>query len=548
MLRHRRKLLYGALVSVGIALVGLANSPAIAQITSHLVAAQTIGRPYQSVLLLSVDGLRQADLIDPALQSSLPNLKQLAQTGVSYNNAYTSSPSDSFPGILNYLTGSGPKTTGVYYDDSYDRQLIAPGGTASSPKGSEVAYDESIDKNTDLLSGGGNFSTASLDPAKLPLNCQGQTCTPVYPHSYLEVNTIFEVARAAGLHTAYSDKHPAYDLVNGPSGQGVADLYTPEINAKVALQNGKLVDASTAENPATLTFKTATKQVDTTEAYDDLKVTAILNQINGKNAMGTARPGVPALFGMNFQAVSVAQKDRAVGGIATDGTPSEPMKHALSHTDASLGRIVAELKQQNLLNSTLVIVTAKHGQSPRLGESMLISNTLIPDALKAAGVEVAHSIQDDIGFFWLKNSNQTAKASQTLEQLKRSNPATQVDQVLSGDRLIQSGLTTRDRNSRVPDLVVLFRPGAVAVDDPSDSNKRAEHGGLSEDDTHVALIVGGGLPDRLHGIQQRGRVSTTQIAVTALKALGLNPDDLQGAKAEGTRALPGLEMAMNHRV
>ncbi|HEY9642173.1 MAG TPA: alkaline phosphatase family protein [Coleofasciculaceae cyanobacterium] len=544
MLRHRRRLLYAALIWAGVVLVGLVNSPAIAQIT-HPVA--TTARPYQHVLLLSVDGLRQADLIDPALQSSLPNLKQLAQTGVSYTNAYTSSPSDSFPGILNYLTGAGPKTTGVYYDDSYDRQLIAPGGAASSPKGSEIAYDESIDKDTTLLSGGGNFSTGSLDPAKLPLNCQGQTCTPVYPHSYLKVNTIFEVARAAGLHTAYSDKHPAYDLVNGPSGQGVVDLYTPEINAKVALQNGKLVDASTAENPTSLTFKSATKRVDTTEAYDDLKVNAILNQIKGMNALATARPGVPALFGMNFQAVSVAQKDRAVGGIAADGTPSEQMKHALSHTDASIGRMVAALKQQNLLNSTLMVVTAKHGQSPRLGEATLIANTLISDALQAAGVKVAHSIQDDVGLFWLKDANQTAKASQVLEQLKRSNPATPIDQVLSGGRLLQAGLTTRDRNSRTPDLLVLFRSGVVAVDDPSDSNKRAEHGGFSEDDTHVALIVSGGLPDRLHGIQRRDRVSTTQIAVTALESLGLNPNDLQGAKAEGTRALPGLEMAMNRR-
>jgi len=42
-------------------------------------------------------------------------------------------------------------------------------------------------------------------------------------------NTIFEVVRSKGGHTAWADKHPAYDLVNGPSGKGVEDLFTPEI-------------------------------------------------------------------------------------------------------------------------------------------------------------------------------------------------------------------------------------------------------------------------------------------------------------------------------
>jgi len=37
----------------------------------------------------------------------------------------------------------------------------------------------------------------------------------------MKSNTIFEVAKANGGHTAWADKHPAYDLVNGPSGKGV---------------------------------------------------------------------------------------------------------------------------------------------------------------------------------------------------------------------------------------------------------------------------------------------------------------------------------------
>jgi len=41
---------------------------------------------------------------------------------------------------------------------------------------------------------------------------------------------------------------------------------------------------------------------------DQKKVQAILNEIRGLNHDGTSSPGVPAVFGMNFQAVSVGQK------------------------------------------------------------------------------------------------------------------------------------------------------------------------------------------------------------------------------------------------
>jgi hypothetical protein len=43
----------------------------------------------------------------------------------------------------------------------------------------------------------------------------------------LKTNTIVNVAHAAGLYTAWADKHPAYEIANGPSGEGVNDLSRP---------------------------------------------------------------------------------------------------------------------------------------------------------------------------------------------------------------------------------------------------------------------------------------------------------------------------------
>jgi hypothetical protein len=92
-----------------------------------------------------------------------------------------------------------------------------------------MVFDESLNTNLDDL-------ISKIDPANLPLS---KNCTPVYPHMFVKTNTIFEVAHEAGLATGWSDKHPAYDIVNGPSGAGVDDLFTPEINSLTPAGDGK---------------------------------------------------------------------------------------------------------------------------------------------------------------------------------------------------------------------------------------------------------------------------------------------------------------------
>ena len=277
-------------------------------------AAEGIKGAIKHVLLISVDGLHDADLTAYAKANPTSAMATLAGMGVHYDHASSAMPSDSFPGLLALITGGSPKSTGVYYDDSYDRALSAPGSDCSV-KGTEVVYDESIDMVTENIDAGGiNEALLPRDPAN--------GCAPVYPHQFLRVNTVFEVIKAAGMPTAWSDKHPAYDLVNGPSGKGVDDLFVPEIN----------VGDTTAA-------------VATTAAYDDIKVAAVLNQIGGMTSAG--KPGtVPAIMGMNFQAVSVGEK--TTGYMDAAGTPSADLATALSHTDASLAKMLAALKTADL--------------------------------------------------------------------------------------------------------------------------------------------------------------------------------------------------------
>jgi hypothetical protein len=74
--------------------------------------------------------------------------------------------------------------------------------------------------------------------------------------------------------------------------------------------------------------------------------------------------GVPAIFGMNFQAVSVGEK--TTGYLDAAGTPTPDLATARDFVDESLGKMVNELQQHGLFESTLIIVSAKpRGLPPR---------------------------------------------------------------------------------------------------------------------------------------------------------------------------------------
>jgi len=552
------------------------------------------GHHIRHVLLLSIDGFHQFDLANCIPTGLCPTLAALAGRGVTYTNARTTTPSDSFPGLLAQLTGGTSKTTGVYYDDSYDRTLFSPDGNfpaiaagCSGSPGTEVVLDESIDfDSTKLFSGG-------INPAFLPNQRKADgSCTKVFPHDFLKVNTIFGVAHAAGLQTAWSDKHPAYDIVNGPfaGAPNVDDLYTPEINSNIAtatppgpnsangvdlLSAAKACDATNS----TLAFGSIApvQYVDcapTQEAYDDVKVNAVLNWINGKHAEGNPWTGkAPAIFGMNFQAVSVGEKLVVGGYKSTTLAPNPILAHAIAHTDASIGRMVAALKAKNLLDDTLIIVSAKHGQSPIDPATLQME----PKATQAAGHTVVdpgnvisapvdqtfsaftnpnsgsqyaqggHLQTDDVGIVWLQPDT-PADVKQAVISLQNNAKPIHADTLPPGT-IFGSNINSGDELSdifgdptvpgsiaaaRVPDIFIQPDHGVIY----SGSKKKiAEHGGGSLDDTHVALLIAGGF------LEQRkvdDLVHTTQIAPTILRALGLHPQALDSVRQEGTRVLPDL--------
>jgi hypothetical protein len=520
------------------------------------------------VLLISVDGLHALDVARYVESHPNSTLKQLTEHGTTYSNARTPANSDSFPGLLALVTGGSPVTGDLFYDVSYDRTYFAngdsscsgivndpaPGASLTAGKGSTIAFDESIDVYGKDPVTGLPLSRSVIDPQKLPFKIDASHhCVPVYPHQALRANTIFEVVKEHGGVTAWADKHPAYDLVRGPSGNGLDDLYTPEITNVGGLDN--------------------TVSVICTHENDHLKTLGIIHQIHGLTHDGKPGKGVPTVFGTDYQAVSVGQKlahDTADAscinsataadaahllghpGGYTDGagTPTDVLAYSLDAVDNDLDQIVDALNQEHLFESTLIIVTAKHGQSPinpakvhKPGHFATLVAGLTPanatETAAQATLNIANNCgsgpcgfvqDDDIALIWLQDQTQTANVTALI-----NNHAQElfVDEVMAGDE-IKLKFNDPIHDSRTPDIIVQPEYGVVYTGSEA---KNAEHGGFSFGDTNVALIVSNpGLPAQTI----KTVVLSSQVAPTILSSLGIDPRELKSVRVEGTKELPGL--------
>ena len=515
------------------------------------------------VLLISVDGMHQQDLTWYVKQFPNSTLASLDRRGIEYRDARTPFPSDSFPGMVGQVTGGDPRVTGIYYDDTWNHDVVPAGTTnCSGPvPGGEAPYTEAIDIDQTRLDAGQGLAglpgsilmmTSNplkvINPAALPVNAA--TCKPIFPNQYLKVNTIFNVATDHGLRTAWSDKHPAYQALSGPSGKGVTDYFTPEINSNAI---GFTTGDWTTDNAATM-------------QYDSYKVHAVLNWMDGLDHSGTKHVGVPAIFGMNFQTVSTAQKlptsDGLTGGYLPGGKiPGPLLVRALNYINTEVGMMVTEIAKQGLASSTAIIISAKHGQSPTDPNALArVPDSPILSAINAAWAAthpsnpnlVIFSTNDDGMLLWLSDRSQTAANFVKNYLLTHSAAGNNInDQPItvssSGLRKVYAGAQSAkffgvpNSDPRHPDVLGIAQHGVVYT---GGTSKIAEHGGYDTQDRNVPILVV--TPGLKHGRSNAARVETTQIAPTILSLLGLNPSQLQAVQIENTRVLPGLNGSAGH--
>jgi hypothetical protein len=530
------------------------------------------------VLLISVDGMHAIDFSNCANGISTvnhgapycPALAALAKNGINYVAASTSKPSDSFPGLTAIVTGGSPAVTGVYYDVAYSRDYDAPAKTTgngvaagpctpyAAPTGTRTEYEEGIDLDKTKLNGGapgasltdGGFN--SIDPKKL-VRDPNNGCNPVFPWDFVRTNSIFSVIHQAGGYAAWSDKHPSYaSVASGLGPVALDDFYAPEVNSNVIalprVTTPTGISCATIRDPsADLTAWDVSFQ--NIQCYDTLKVDAILNQIDGKNHLGTKQTQVPTIFGMNFQAVSVGQKviEKNIGVtggyLDAAGTPSAALLNEFQFVDASIAAFVSELKRQGLYDSTLIVITAKHGQSPidssrYVGQTIngtspvtLLSNAgFIPFSESTNNPTGIGPTEDDVSLVWLKSSSDTDASVKILED-NASASGIALGQIYYG-RSLAINYNDPTVDPRTPDIIVTPN---VGVTYSSNTAKQAEHGGFAHDDTNVILLLSNSsFPARTI----LAAVGTAQVAPTILQFLGLNPSALSAVLAEGTGVLP----------
>jgi arylsulfatase A-like enzyme len=216
--------------------------------------------------------------------------------------------------------------------------------------------------------------------------------------------------------------------------------------------------------------------------------------------------------------------------------------------------MIKALKAQHIYDSTLFIVSAKHGQSPinpakvnkpghfadlvaalalKQGASndpgvvaIANANNCSPPAQQACGFVQ----DDDIALIWLGDQSQTDVVAAYLNA--NAGPLF-IDEVMAGNE-IKIKFNDPLKDSATPDVIVQPVYGTIYT---GSSKKNAEHGGFSFGDTNVGLIVSN---PGLHARTVKTPVATSQVAASILKALGIDPSELQAVRKEGTTVLPFL--------
>jgi hypothetical protein len=551
-------------IALGLTLASLTGAPA--------GASSGVGtRHIKHVLLLSIDGMHAVDFYNCSHGIAgvnggnpyCPNMAALSHHAINYVAAVSSKPSDSFPGLAAIVSGGSPKSTGLYYDVAYDRSLDPPATTTGTglaggsctpygvPVGTTTDYDQGIDIDDTLLNGGAPGAAvteggiASIDPKKLVRDPQ-QGCAPVYPWNFIRTNTIFGVVHAAGGYTAWIDKHPSYSMAGGPGGKGLDDYYSPEVSSTAIRLPGVTtslgVSCASVRDSSGGAWNGSFANI---QCYDALKVAALRNQIDGKSHNGKPAE-IPALFGMNFQAVyigqSVVEPGVGKGGYQNAAAlPSSQLLQEIEFVDASIGDIVSSLKNAGIQEDTLLVITAKHGESPIDTSLYVADGSNTPATLLGSAIPFSESplnttgigaTEDDVSVLWL---NRGASVADAVSLLESNAAAIGLGQIYYGPTLSLNynvGGLDPGQDPRTPDIIVTPN---VGVTYSASMTMNGDHGGFAHDDTNVIMLVAN---PRFKASTVSATTTTTQVAPTILKALGLDPTALDAVREEGTAVLP----------
>ncbi len=138
-------------------------------------------------------------------------------------------------------------------------------------------------------------------------------------------------------------------------------------------------------------------------------------------------------------------------------------------------------------------------------------------------------ISDDASLIWLDDPSHVGAVVQTM-----SEPANQqamgIQEILAGPSL-KLRYPNPANDDRVPDIIVKVNTGVIFTG----GSKISEHGGMNEDDFHVALLISSPSLEHKH---VKTQVLNQQVAPTIIRALGYDPQELDAVRQEGIAPLP----------
>jgi arylsulfatase A-like enzyme len=246
---------------------------------------------------------------------------------------------------------------------------------------------------------------------------------------------------------------------------------------------------------------------------------------------------------MNFQSPNIAQKFSgyvdATGTTPQNITTIGPLAgsgpglaQALDYVDGAVGRMLSRIHADGLSDDTMIILTAKHANSPVDRSTVRwIDPSVFNPLIDSVQPDLTALVTaDTMALIWLKDRSRAADAAAVLE----ANAATiGAGTITSGPAVGHLfGGQLGGNPSRIPDIVVQPAPGVVYAEANS---KLVDHGSGSAEDTHVPLVVVE--PGRKGGRTLTCPVSLRQIAPTVLHALGLKEKALDAVRLEGTKRL-----------
>jgi hypothetical protein len=222
--------------------------------------------------------------------------------------------------------------------------------------------------------------------------------------------------------------------------------------------------------------------------------------------------------------------------------------------------MVDTINADGLANSTAIIITAKHGQSPQNPKLLRrIPDGPIIDAINKAWTTqtgdqnplIVAGTDDDLWQSYLSVKTQAAadfvknylwshSATATLYGNNNTKPYPTEPVAHSGLAKIYAGKHAANffgvpySDPRYPDVFGRVQVGVVYTG----GSKIAEHGGDNPNDRDVLMLVYA--PGVVRAATHNNPVETTQVAPTILQLLGLDPNALQAVQIEHTKVLPGI--------